>query len=100
MEFVPPTPEQAHRAIGMTDGLSLTLQKALKPNKDFEPIPVPKTGDWLAQHPEPSQTYDDYAEANPNKPNRHRNRIYLQPLGEFPEGKSAPVETLQDYADA
>lgn len=100
MEFIPPTPEQAHRAIGMTDGLPQTLKRSLKPNKDFKPIPGPKAGDWLAQHPEPGQTYEDYVEAKPDRPNRRRNKIYLQPVGEFPEGKSAPVEMLQDYADA
>ena len=63
-------------------------------NDDFEPIPAPKSGDWLAEYLEPGQTYDDYVEAKPNKPDKHRNRIYLQPLGEFPEGKSSQVETL------
>jgi archaemetzincin len=98
MDFTPPTPAESLRAIRSTRGVPKTLQRALDPGRDFEPIPVPKPGDWLTVHPEPGQTFDDFVSSRPNKPGRGRNRIYLQPLGDFPEDRSPSVETLRECA--
>jgi len=43
-------------AIGGTEGIPRTMQRALTPGKAFEPLPEPKQGEWLAEHPEPGQT--------------------------------------------
>jgi len=94
MNFKPPTEEERLRAIGSTKGLSETLKKALEPGVDFEPIPIPKPGDWLAEHPETGQSFDDFVRSKPNQPDKSRCKIYLQPLGEFPKGQIALVETL------
>jgi hypothetical protein len=53
MAFTPPTPEETLRAIGRLKGLPNTLQRALHPGNDFETMPVPGKGDWLAEHFEP-----------------------------------------------
>lgn len=100
MDFKPPKPAEVILAIGKTAGLPMTLQRALNPVNDFEPLPVPKRGDWLAEHPEPGQTFDQFVECNPNKPDPTRSKIYLQPLGTFPEGLSPSVEALRTYAAA
>jgi archaemetzincin len=47
------------------------------------PIRPPQAGDWLAQHPEPGQTFDEYRASYPNRPMKGRTTIYLQPLGDF-----------------
>ena len=98
MDFRPPTPAQSLQAIGSPRGLPKTLQRALDPGNDFDRIPVPGPGDWLAVHPEAGQSFDDFVQSRPNKPDGARNKIYLQPLGEFADGRSPSVEILKEYA--
>jgi archaemetzincin len=43
----------------------------------------PRRGDWLDQHREVGQSFDEYRASDPNRPDEHRARIYLQPLGDF-----------------
>lgn len=98
--FRPPTSGEIRTAIGNTDGLATYVQRALKPDRDFMPIPVPKPGDWLAEHPEFGQTFDDFVHTRWNEPDAGRNIIYLQPLGQFAKGKSPSLKTLEAYATA
>ncbi len=98
MDFTPPGPSDRLQAIGGTEGLPESLRRALDPGSDFEPIPAPKKGDWLASHPEPGQTYGAYIRSKPNKPEGSRRKIYLQPLGEFSTEGSPSVEILREYA--
>jgi archaemetzincin len=100
MDFKPPGPSERLRAIGSTRGLPETLRLALDPGSDFEPIPAPKPGDWLAVHQEPGQTFDDFARSHPNRPDGTRNKIYLQPVGRFPKDQSPAVERFKEYAAA
>ncbi len=72
-------------AIGDTHGLPPELQCALKPAA-FESLPAPGPNDWLANHPEPGQTFDDFVRSQPNRPTPKRHTIYLQPLGNFDLG--------------
>lgn len=100
MDFKAPGKAERLRAIGSTKGLPITLRLTLDPGNDFDPIPVPKPGDWLAEHPEPGQTFDDFLRSRPARPDDVRNWIYLQPLGEFPEKRSPSIEKLKEYAAA
>ena len=72
----------------------------MEPGGDFEPIPAPQEGDWLAVHRESGQSFDQFVRSKPNRPDRIRRRIYLQPLGEFPEGQIPLAERLKKYAAA
>jgi archaemetzincin len=98
MDFKPPTASERLKAIGSTKELPDNLKKALEPGGDFEPISIPKPGDWLAEHREAGQTFDEFVKSKPNQPNNIRNKIYLQPLGEFPKGQIPLVEMLREYA--
>jgi len=100
MNFQPPTAAERLKAIGATEGLQETLRKALEPADDFEPIPAPQSGDWLAVHYEPGQTFDEFAKSKPNRPDKTRNKIYLQPLGEFPKMQVPLTQALKEYASA
>lgn len=100
MDFKPPSSAERLEAIGSTKGLPETLRKALVPSTDFEPISVPGRGDWLAEHHEKGQSFDDFVKSKPNRPDKIRDKIYLQPLGEFPKGQIRLVETLREYAAA
>jgi archaemetzincin len=70
-------------AIGYTATLSTELQRAFDP-AGFDPMPLPDPDDWLAQHPERPQSFDDYVREPHNVPDRQRNVIYLLPVGAFP----------------
>jgi archaemetzincin len=95
-------PEFAERiqAIGCPETLPPSDRKALDPGDDFESIRLPKPGDWLAEHEEPGQTFEDFTLAPRNVPDRTRNKVYLQPLGEFPEDGSPSLDILKEYAAA
>lgn len=100
MYFRPPTPAEILGAIGSTKTLPVALQRALNPGSDFVPIPFPKRGDWLAEHPEAGQTFRDFVVDRRNKPDTLRNTIYLQPLGQFQAGRSPSLQMLKEYTAA
>jgi len=100
VDFKPPTEADRLRAIGPTARLPATLRKALEPGADFEPVSIPRRGDWLAEHPESGQSFEDFARSKPNRPDKNRSKIYVQPLGEFPMLKTSLVERLMQYASA
>ena len=68
------------------------LQRAFD-STGFEPMPVPGPDDWLAQHPEQPQSFDDYLRADKNVPGPPRTVIYLLPIGDFP-ATAPPLEQL------
>ena len=98
--FTPPGREARLAAIGPTDGLPAALRRALEPGADFDPVPTPGPSDWLANHDEPGQTYDDFVRSRPNRPDARHRAIYLQPFGEFVPGESPPLDRLREFAAA
>jgi archaemetzincin len=58
---------------------------------------TPAPGEWLAEHPEPGQTYWQYVRSNPVRPDRKRRTIYVQPLGEFTAGQRKVVALTAEY---
>lgn len=80
-------------AIGDTSTLPAELRRAFDPAGDFTPMGKPGPSDWLAQHPERTQSYDDYIASGPNLPDARRRVIYLLPIGEFPAG-TPPMTSL------
>jgi archaemetzincin len=59
----------------------------------------PQPGDWLAEHPEPGQTYQEYLRANPLKPDPTRRTLYVQPLGSFTPTQRKIVEKTARYME-
>ena len=95
----PGAPERL-RAVGVTEDLADVLKRAFDPSTDFEPIPRPKPGDWLAVHPEPGQTFEEFVKSRPNRPGKVRKKVYLQPLGDFAKEQGPLVARLSAYAGA
>src|SRR2546430_6449658 len=61
MAFQPRGPEVRCNAVGDLAGLPDILQRAFAPDAmEFDPIPSPAPNDWLAVHPEPGQTFDQF----------------------------------------
>jgi len=101
MAFDPPGPDVRRAAVGELTGLPPVLGRAfLADASEFEPIPKPGPHDWLAVHPEPGQTFDEFKASDPNRPTGPRRVIYLQPLGEFAADRSRPIEKLREFASA
>jgi len=86
--------------IGSLNGLPAHIRRATYPGNDFKSMPAPGPHDWLAHHPEPGQTYEEYKYSKPVKPDNIRNIIYLRPIGKFPEGRSPSLKTLKGFAGA
>ena len=98
--FVPPDMTARRLALGSLEGLDPSLQRALEYGPDFPPIPLAGPHDWLANHAERGQTFDQFVASSPNLPRGKRRVIYLQPIGDF-KGASAPArEDLVSYVEA
>lgn len=98
--FEPPGEEQRLRAAGHLDGLPETLRRAFTPGSAFEPVPEPGPHDWLANHSEPGQTFAEFTEEKPHRPEGSKRILYLVALGEFPDNESPSLALLKDYAQA
>jgi archaemetzincin len=66
----------------------------------FKPLPPPGPHDWLANHQEDGQTYEQFLTAPRNELEKSRNVIYIQPIWEFDDGKSPSLELLRQYTEA
>ncbi len=100
VRFRKPTQADIVFAIGDVKALPPHLQQALRPDAVFEPISIPRPGDWLAEHHEPGQTFEAYTASWPYCPSKRRNVIYLQPLGPFLKDQSPDLNLLQAFAKA
>jgi archaemetzincin len=99
-QFSPPTRAQQLAAIGPTQTLSPTLQRALDPGDGFPPLPKPGDLDWLANHEEAGQTFAQFLDSQPRRPSARRKKLYLQPLGSFPQGKGVSLAELRRFTSA
>ena len=79
-------------AIGDTTPLAPALRRAFD-HTGFAPMPEPGPDDWLAQHPEKPQSFDDYVWMPKNVPSPQRRVIYLLPVGRFP-ATAPPLDEL------
>jgi archaemetzincin len=61
------------------------------------PLEEPEVGDWLAEHPEPGQTFAEYLAANPVRRRAERATLYLCLLGDFGERQAQVVERCREY---
>ena len=96
--FSPPNERGRLSAIGSTRSLDRTMQRALQPEGFFAPIPVPGSSDWLANHREDGQTFEQFARGMTNRPDQTRSKLYLQPLGEFDPATSPDLKQVQAFA--
>jgi archaemetzincin len=54
------------------------------------------SGDWLAQHKEAGQTFDEYLRSNPNRPTKQLTTMYLVALGDFTTTQTRLIEDTAD----
>ena len=99
-KFNRPSEYERLQALGNRFEESDPLRILVTPDDDFPPIHLPRSGDWLAQHPEKGQSFEEYRDARANKPDGIHHVIYLLPIGEFDEESSPPLEEIRAYAAA
>jgi len=63
----------------------------------FKPMGKPGTSDWLASHNEPGQTFAEYLDAEPVKPTKERQKIYVLPLGTFTAKQQKIVDVTAEF---
>lgn len=67
---------------------------------NLSPLSEPKPGDWLAEHSEPGQTFEQFLTQPRNKVDIENDTIYLQPLWDFDTLKSPSLERLKEFTEA
>ncbi len=72
-----------------------TLASKLKPL--HKPMGEPKPGDWLSVRTEPGQTFKEYLRARPETITDARNKIYIQPMGQFSGAQERIVALTADF---
>jgi archaemetzincin len=89
-------PASKPRNANKTEALaSITKLKSLD-----KAIPPPKGGDWLAEHLETGQTFEEYMHRVPVAPNDSQNYIYLQPIGSFTDWQNKIVQYTAQYVES
>ncbi len=73
----------------------LELEQRLRPLA--EPLPPPRPGDWLAEHPEPGQTFAEYLHAQPVRRGDKLHTIYLCFVGDFSDAQQRVLDLTQQY---
>ena len=63
----------------------------------FKPMGKPEAYDWLGSHNEPGQTFDEYLDSDPVKPDKVRRRIYVLPLGTFSAQQKKIIDITAGY---
>ena len=99
-KFERPSEYERLQALGNRFEETEPLRQLLTPDDNFPPIKLPRSGDWLAQHTEKGESFEEYRNSGANKPDATRPIIYLLPIGEFDEESSPPLEEIRAYAAA
>lgn len=100
LQFRPPNAQARLAAIGDLRSLSPELQRVFDPGQDFAPMPAPGSRDWLANYHEGGQTFAEFLQAEPNRPDRERHTIYLLPLSDFSVERAPSLEKLREFTEA
>jgi archaemetzincin len=90
--------EEAAKSEKNSKTTAAMLEFAVTDDADFPKLPEkPEPGDWLDRFKEEGQTFEDYVAASPRRPTEERNKIIIQPIGEFTEREKKMLELLREY---
>ncbi|UAY53558.1 archaemetzincin [Ferruginibacter albus] len=59
----------------------------------------PKPGDWLYEHPEKGQSFEQYKDETPTKLSPEKSIIYLQPIGHFTNLQLSALQLTKEYVE-
>src|SRR5262245_25352235 len=71
------------------------VEDRLRPLAD--PLPDPRPGDWLAEHPEKGQTFRRYRAGDPVRRCPELSTIYLCLVGQFDGPEQSVVDRTAEY---
>lgn len=66
----------------------------------FTPLRPLQPGDWLTEHWEDGQSFEEFVNIAARRPDKLRTIIYLQPLEQFIQDQSPSLALLQQYVQA
>jgi archaemetzincin len=66
-------------------------------SKNDKDLGYPKPGEWLYEHKERGQSFDQYKKQDPVRTTPSQNKIYLLPIGKFSKPQEAVIEYTRDY---
>ncbi len=91
--------EEPIAVVPKTDAPSATELRALigKLQPLHEKIRPPGPGDWLKDHPEPGQTFEEYLTCQPVTPKGNRHVICIQPLGGLKDRRKEIVARTAEF---
>lgn len=75
----------------------ITVPNYVELSKTDVKMRAPIDGDWLKQHKESGQTFNQYLAKNPVTVTDDRNVIYLQPIGKFTEMENKMFTLTTEY---
>lgn len=75
----------------------LNYFEAIKTNDND--LQNPQPGEWLYEHSEKGQTFEQYKKANPLKPDSERFIIYLKPIGKFTSLQKEVLKLTREYLE-
>jgi archaemetzincin len=86
--------------------LTLSCQPKTKEENYFKaieendiPLDSPKEGEWLYEHKEKGQNFEQYQKANPVRPDTGKSIIYLKPIGQFSNLQKQALEQTRAYLE-
>ena len=62
-----------------------------------KPLGEPQPGQWLDQHKEKGQTFAQYVKIRPNVLSHRRNKLYVQPIGDFSEKQTELIKLSSEF---
>lgn len=88
------------QSLSIIEKCAFATQPQVPPNL-FQPIPIPRSGDWLSCRKELGQTYKSFARRSfRHGPHGHCNCLEVVPIGIFEKGQSPPLEELKIFMEA
>ena len=99
MGFVPPSRLECVRAIGLADEVPAQLRRALELDESFDSLPPPGPHDWLCQHEERGQTFQEF-QAVCAPPDSLDGPVCIQPIDDILVTAGPCLDHLVDFARA
>jgi len=94
----PPTETESSQALSTLEDLSAKERRAFAP-RGHEVKRPPQEGDWLINHFESGQSYVDFVQSAPNRPDAVRGKLYLQPLGTADRNHAPLLRQLAEFGE-
>jgi archaemetzincin len=95
----PPSPREQTTGSGGPSGQGLAELRAMSQRLRPLQLPLgePQPGEWLAEHPEDGQTFEEWLASSPTTARGSRRVIYVLPLGDMSPAQRKLVDDSADY---